>query len=407
MKILFLTQYCYPEPDFKQLYFAKELTKKGHVIEILTGYPNYPIGKVYTGYKNTWVTSEVIEGVKIIRVPLYAYHGSSKIKRVLNYFSFSFSSIFLGLFKVSRPDVIYAYHSPATISIPAIFYKFIFRSKILYDINDFWPDTLVSTGMVKNKSILKLVSLYCKFSYIFFDLINVVSIGYKKRLMEEGVEEKKISIIYNWPPPIKFDKGDAYYEYINNFDGYFTILYAGNIGKAQYLETIIEAAKEIQFTSSELKIRFIFIGSGNEKSKIKELIELNQLTNVVLIDSVPINEIGLFLEKADCLLLHLKKDKLFEITIPSKLFAYLSIGKPILSGVDGETNEIVLKSNSGCIFNSCDTNDLIKSIIILYNLNSEQLNQLGNNGKIYFNDNFSFENGVNSFDKLFNIMINN
>jgi glycosyltransferase involved in cell wall biosynthesis len=407
MRILFITQYCYPEPDFKQLYFAKELSKKGHVIEILTGYPNYPTGKVHAGYKNNWVKTEIIDGIKITRVPLYAYHGSSKVKRVINYFSFAVSSIFFGFFKVSRPDIIYAYHSPATIAIPAIFYKLIFRRKILYDINDFWPDTLLSTGMVKNKLILKLVSIYCRLTYKFFDQINVVSVGYKKRLMEEGVEEKKISLIYNWPPPIKYDKESTYYEYIENFKNNFTILYAGNVGKAQNMQTLIEVAKEIQLNSSDLKIRFILIGSGNEKPFISKLVNENNLTNVILIDLVPINEIGSFLEKADCLFLHLKKDKLFEITIPSKLFAYMSMGKPILSGVDGETNEIVYRSNSGFIFNSCDHVDLLNAIKKIRSLNTEKLNELGENGKSYFINNFSFIKGVDSFDKLFNKMINN
>jgi colanic acid biosynthesis glycosyl transferase WcaI len=393
MRILILTQLFSPEPDIKCLPLAKKLLSIGYEVEVLTGYPNYPVGKLYFGYKMSFVFKEYIEGIRVNRVPLYIDHSSSKIKRILNYLSFALSASFFGVFCINKPDIIYVYHAPATIAIPAILFKLIYRSKIFYDINDFWPDTLESSGMVKNKFVLQLVGIYCKFSYYFFDNINVVSKGFKDKLLKSGVPEKKISLIYNWSLPIRSENSELFRKFELIFKENFIIVYAGNIGKAQSLEVIIKAALQLNKNGIS-SIKFIILGEGIERENMqKQIVNLQLQDAIILTGQISALHVGKFLESADVLLLHLKKDALFEITIPSKLGAYFNTGKPILCGVSGETAELVKDSDSGLCFEPGNHIDLVNKIKSFFALDPIKRINMGTNGKEFYQRTLSFEIG--------------
>lgn len=400
MKILILSQFCFPEPDFKGLPFAKELKKQGFEVEILTGYPNYPGGKVYAGYKIKGVTSEHIDGIKITRVPLYANHSQSGVKRVLNYFSFAFSAALFGPFYIKKPQLIYAYHAPATIAIPAIIIKAIYGSKIVYDINDYWPDTLASTGMLNNKTVLRLIGWYGKITYKFFDHINVVTPGFKEKLLKVGVPSKKISVIYNWSLPIGSEMCNLYKSELDEMNRSFSVVYAGNMGKAQALEVIIYAAKQLQ-DRAITSIKFVLIGDGVELVNLKELARSYNLNNVTFVPKVPGKSIGCFLQQASVLLLHLKKDPLFEITIPSKLAAYLMIGKPVLNGITGNAKDMVELSKSGYNFEPENAAELVEKTLLLYNMSVSELKLMGTNGVDFYKNHISFEKGTREFIEIF------
>ena len=150
-----MTQWFDPEPTFKGLLFAKELISRGFEVEVITGFPNYPGGKLYDGYRMKLIQKEVIEGVSVTRLPLYPSHDKNKIGRVANYLSFAFSALIYGLFFAKRPAVIYAYHPPLTVGVSAAIINFFRRVPIVLDIQDMWPDTLKATGMIANSRILK------------------------------------------------------------------------------------------------------------------------------------------------------------------------------------------------------------------------------------------------------------
>ena len=198
MKIQIITQWFDPEPTFKGLLFAKELAKRGNNVEVITGFPNYPEGKVYDGYKISALQKEEIEGVNISRVALYPSHDSSPLKRTLNYLSFFASSLIYGLFIAKKTDVIYAYHPPLTTVLSAIIIGKLRRIPVVIDIQDLWPDTLKATGMINSNFALSLVSKICDFTYKQAKEIVVLSPGFKKLLVERGVPENKITVIYNW-----------------------------------------------------------------------------------------------------------------------------------------------------------------------------------------------------------------
>ena len=173
-RLLLLTQWFDPEPTFKGILFAKELNKLGFDVEVVTGFPNYPGGKVYKGYKIKIYQKEIIDGIKVIRLPLFPSHNKSKLGRVFNYVSFFISTTFYVIFFAKRPDFVYAYHPPLTVGLSAVLLKLIKKTPVLYDIQDMWPDTLKATKMVDSKLILNIISNLCIFIYKNVDHIVVL-----------------------------------------------------------------------------------------------------------------------------------------------------------------------------------------------------------------------------------------
>ena len=186
-----------PEPDIKLTPFGLELHKRGHSVEILTGFPNYPGGKIYEGFSLKTKQIDYKDGLKIIRVPWYLSHDGSATKRVVTYISMAISMSIMGPFLIQRPDVIYVYHPPATVAIPSILLKLIYRAPIVYDIQDLWPDTLKATGMLKSTLMLKAIGTYCKLCYKLVDHIAVLSHGFKRILISRNVKKDKITVVHN------------------------------------------------------------------------------------------------------------------------------------------------------------------------------------------------------------------
>jgi glycosyltransferase involved in cell wall biosynthesis len=401
MRILFLTQWFYPEPETKGLCFAKELAKNGHIVEVLTGFPNYPAGKIYKGYKVKLHSVENIDDVLVHRVPLFPSHDSSPVKRILNYLSFCISAMIIGLFVTKKADVIYAYHPPATIALPALLIKFIKRIPVVYDIQDLWPDTLSSTGMVNNNFIIRIVDYYCRLAYRFCDKIVVLSPGFKKKLLGRGVPEEKISVVYNWSLDLEEPS-----ESVGNlkkklgFNNDFIVMFAGNMGKAQKLGSVLDAALRVQ--KYDQNVKFVFIGDGVELEKLKLLKDSLNLNNTVFIGRVASSEIGNYLKSADVLLVHLRNDPLFEITIPSKVQAYLRIGKPILYCGNGDAAKLVVSAEAGIVCEAENSTDIMEKIMILYNLPESERIKMGHSGKNFYENELSLQMGTKKMIKLFN-----
>jgi len=347
-RVLIITQWFDPEPTFKGLLFSKELVARGFDVEVITGFPNYPGGKLYEGYRIKLFQKEMIEGVSITRVPLFPSHDKSKLGRIANYISFSFSSLIYGLFFARRPDVIYAYHPPLTVSVSALIIKLFRRVPVVLDIQDMWPDTLRATGMLSNSRLLGFISSICNVIYSFVTKIVVLSPGFKNLLIERGVPDSKIEIVYNWADEelLRNVTGEMP-EKISNLEG-FKILFAGNVGKAQSLNVILDAAHLLK--DEALKIHFLVLGQGLELDDLKIRANQLNLNNVHFLPAVLMEKVGDFLGSADALLIHLNSDPLFEITIPGKTQAYMAVGKPIIMGVNGDASNLVLRADCGICF---------------------------------------------------------
>ncbi|WP_137807885.1 glycosyltransferase family 4 protein [Pseudomonas sp. G(2018)] len=398
-RVLLMTQWFDPEPTFKGLVFARELVAQGFEVEVVTGFPNYPGGKLYAGYKIKPFQREVIDGVQITRVPLYPSHGQSGVGRVLNYISFAASLLLYCLFRAKKPDVIYAYHPPLTVGIAAALVRFFRRVPVVYDIQDMWPDTLKATGMFSSEKLLKVVSRVCDWVYRNVDQIVVLSPGFKRLLTERGVPSQKIDVIYNWcaedliqatstlPPP-NFPNSSK-----------FKILFAGNMGKAQSLDTVIAAAQLLREKASE--IAFIFLGGGVEVSRLEALAKAEGINNAHFLPGVSMTEVGAYLASADALLVHLKKDPLFTITIPSKTQAYMAAGKPILMSVDGDAAELVSNAGCGVVSESDNPQALADAILSLMRMTGAAREQMAENGRVFYQKELSLRVGVERFGEHF------
>jgi lipopolysaccharide/colanic/teichoic acid biosynthesis glycosyltransferase len=398
-RVLLLTQWFDPEPTFKGIVFARELVRQGFEVEVVTGFPNYPGGKVYPGYRIKWLQREVIDGVQVTRLPLYPDHGQSAVKRVLNYTSFAASALVYGLLFAKRPAVIYAYHPPLTVGVAAGLVRFFRRIPVVYDIQDMWPDTLRATGMLNNERALGIVALVCRWVYRRVDQIAVLSPGFKKLLEQRGVPEEKIEVIYNWADEASLTTPQG--KLPANFPppDKFRIVFAGNMGKAQALDAVLNAAVLLQHRGSA--VCFVLLGGGVEATRLEERAAELSLGNVVFLPPVPMTEVGTSLKAADALLVHLRKDPLFEITIPSKTQAYMAVGKPLLMAVDGDAADLIREARGGVIASSEDPQGLAAAAESLASMRPEALASMGARAQRHYNEHLSLQVGVERFGALF------
>lgn len=398
-RILLITQWFDPEPTFKGLAFARALLKQGFEVEVLTGFPNYPGGKVYAGYKIKWLQREQIEGVHITRVPLYPNHSQSPIKRVLNYVSFAVSVVIYGLFMAKRADVIYAYHPPLTVGVAASLIRWLRRTPLVYDIQDMWPDTLRATGMLGNERALAVVARACDWVYRRVDQIVVLSPGFKRLLMERGVPETKIDVIYNWADELALMSPTGCLPKDWPGADRFRIIFAGNMGKAQALDTVLEAASILKNRGS--RVSFVLLGGGVEVTRLNAKAKDLSLENVVFLPPVPMAEVGVILAAADALLVHLRKDPLFQITIPSKTQAFMAMGKPVLMAVGGDAAELISQSNGGILCDPENAQALAESAQKLAMTDARTLVSMGESGQAYYYEHLALDVGVQRFGDLF------
>lgn len=399
VRVLLLTQWFDPEPTFKGLAFARELLRAGFDVEVLTGFPNYPSGRLYPGYRVRLLQRETIDGVHVTRVPLYPSHDQSAVRRVLNYASFGLSSLVYSLFFAARPDVVYAYHPPLTVGLTATALRLFRGTPIVYDIQDLWPDTLRATSMVSHASLLRAVSALCNWVYRRVDRIVVLSPGLRRVLLDRGVPECKVSVIYNWADEAALAADTGCLP--ENFPGpeRFRIVFAGNMGKAQGLDTVLEAAARLQ--ARESRVTFVLVGGGIEVDRLKRQAIERGLENVRFLRPVPMSEVGALLRAADALLVHLRKDPLFEITIPSKTQAYMAIGRPLLLAVAGDAAQLVRDSGSGVVVEPGDPETIAIAADELARMPRTVLEEMGRRGSSYYAQYLAIGRGTAKFANLF------
>jgi len=398
-----MTQWFDPEPTFKGLLFARELVACGYEVEVITGFPNYPRGILYEGYRLKLIQKVMIDGVLVTRVPLFPSLDKSRLGRIVNYLSFAISSLLYGLFLAKRPDVIYAYHPPLTVGISALIIKLFRRIPVVLDIQDMWPDTLKATGMITNARLLGFVSKVCNLIYSSVTKIVVLSPGFKKLLINRGVSDSKIEIIYNWADEkvLRSTTNETPKE-LASIEG-FKVLFAGNVGQAQGLNVILDAA--LSFKDKVPKPQFLVLGRGLQLNEIKRRANDLNLDNVHFLAAVGMEEVGAFLGSVDALLIHLNSDPLFEITIPGKTQAYMAVGKPIIMGVSGDASNLVSRADCGVCFEPENSVALAAAVQGLMLQDPNDIQRLGKNAARFYDENLSVKVGVDSFVKVFNEVI--
>ena len=405
MRILFISHYFDPEPVVCGLAFPKELVKLGHEVEVLTGFPHYPGGKLYPGYKIKFFQKEIMDGIPVLRVPVYPSHDRSSIRRFLTYTSFGLSAAVIGPWVVRDADVAFVYHPPPTVWLPAWVIRLLHKTPFVYNVQDFWPDALASSTMVKSKLGLRFVDKCCRFIYKSADRIVAQSPGFKEELCKRGVQRDKIDIIYNWcdDSAIKPTEYDPALAKELGMAGKFNVLFAGGMGKGQALSAVLDAAVILK---DELQqVQFVFIGSGVEEDLLKDKVKNLNLKNVIFLKRRPKSEIGAVLSLADVLLVHLKDNLIHEITIPSKIQAYMNVKKPILIGAKGDATDLVMMAGAGLKCEPENPESIARAIRKLFAMPREELSAMGENGRKYYEGKLSLQVGAKRFVDVFNKVI--
>ena len=399
MKILFITQYFHPEPYFLGLPFAKELVRRGHSVEILTGFPCYPQGKLYDGYKIKFIYREIIEGIPVIRLPLYPSHDRSFLRRMMYYSTLSLSLSAIGPWIAKKADVAFVSQGPATLGLPAMIFKWFRRVPFVYNIQDMWPDAVANFGC--NKPAIWLLDRFCRYFYRSADRVVAQSPGIQRELCRRGVSSDKIEFIYNWcdETQIKPASYDPALAEKMKMKGKFNILHAGAMGKVQGLSSVIDAANILKDKRPE--IQFVFIGGGIERKNLEKKATDLQLKNVIFHDRVPPSEIGKIMALADVMLVHITDTFLHSIAIPSKIQAYLAVGKPIMAGVRGDAADLVIKANAGLQCQPENSEAIAATSEQFYNTPKDSLRQMGENAAIFYKSHLSLSIAAQKYVQVF------
>lgn len=390
MKILFLTQYFPPEtgaPQNRLHSLANYLTDFGAEVSVLTAMPNYPKTEVYEGYQGKKYLKEQDGKLTIHRSWIYVSKSKGVIPRLLNYFSFVFTALWVGLVKLKKHDVIICESPPLFLGITAMLLKLFKGSKLVFNVSDLWPESAEKLNIINNKFLLgisyKLERLIYKKSNLVSGQTQGIISNINERfpdipihLIRNGIDTKQFNVRGN---------GKPFRAKHQISEDAFVVAYAGIIGHAQGLEIITEAAKQL---IQEKNIVFMMVGDGPVKPQLLEIANEYKLNNITFINSVPRKEMPDVIDACDCYVTPLRKNDLFLGAIPSKIFEPLYFGKPVLLGVDGEAKQLFVDEGKCALHFEPENATALVEAIVRLNSDKELYLQLGKNGQQYVSTNF-------------------
>lgn len=401
MRILLINNLFSPEPNhLKGLAFARELQRRGHYVHVLTSFPNYPAGKLYPGYRMRWVLHETLEGVPITRVAMYPSHDASAIRRILNYVSTGLSQAVRALIMRERFDVCHVYMGPITLMWPARVLQRLRGTRVVADVQDPWPESVADSGMLKSGLALRLLEGVCRRSYHWADRALAVSPGVKRLLCDRGIDPDTVDVVYNWcdesqstgGPPQDIPAGILAPQAFN-------VVYAGNLGTLQGLDTVLDAAGLL--AGKGLAARFVLIGGGVEVERIKQRIRTERLDNVHVVPRMPAQQVNAILARSDVLLIHLARSRLSRVAIPQKVQAYLAAGRPILLAVEGDSLDLFRQTGAGLTCEPQNAAALAETVERYMELDDVHREEMGRRGLQFYRDSMCFEKGVDRMEKIF------
>lgn len=387
MKLLIVSQYFWPE-EFRVNDLAADLVLRGHEVTVLTGNPNYPQGKFYKNYGFRFSREEKF-GVKILRVPLFARGNASGFRLALNYLSFALNGClrvpFIG--KEFDACIVFAI-SPITAVYPALLHKFMYGTKVNLWVQDLWPESVSSAGKLNTSFTTRILTSVVKHIYRSSSKILVQSEAFIPSLLEKGVPTQKIRYVPNWAEDLFLDDSVIQpTKFAEIMPSGFKVMFAGNIGEAQDFDSVVQAA---DLTRDFPDIKWIIVGDGRKRPWVESEIErLGLKETVFLLGRYPLEDMPSFFSHADIMLLSLKEDEIFSLTIPSKIQSYMAFGKPIAGMLNGIGAKVIRDSECGYTADAGDFNALANNVIQAYQQESNVLASMGQKGKNYYHDNFS------------------
>ena len=397
MKILIVSQYFWPE-NFRLNDLCREFVLRGHDVTVLTGKPNYPRGKIFAEYIINPDQFSSYNGVKIKRVPIIP-RGNTKKSLILNYISYMFSASIYGfwLLRNHKFDTVFVCQlSPATVAVPGLVMSKFRRVPLVMWVLDLWPDSLEAVGIIKNKRILNIISAGMRTIYNNCKIVFVQSQSFENRIKTVVSPNTQVLYVPTWAED-EFSVKNSRDNKLPNLKNEFVITFAGNIGKAQDLDCILNTAKILK---TQPNIKFWIIGDGRDFSRAKNLVKKYNLTETVkLLGHHPLEKMPEFYEKSNALLVTLQDRPIFAATVPGKLQSYLSYGKPIIGAINGDARSIIETSESGVCVSAGDHEALAHAVLEVSKLSHEQQKQLGENGIKFYRRNFAKTTVIDKFEK--------
>lgn len=391
MRILFVTQWFEPEPAFKGATFAAALKAQGHDVEVATGFPNYPGGKLYPGFRIRPYRREVIGGIVTHRLALWPSHNSSSLGRIANYVSFFLTTLIFGLLRGGRYDLVYVYHPPVTPAAAAAIFCAVHRKPLVMEIQDLWPDSVSASGMVGG-SVTRILGRVCAFVYRRATMIVPQSDRMLDRLRDRGVPAEKLRRIYNWATYSRGADAALPGTVEDAFRNRFNVVYGGNLGQAQALDGLVDAA--VHAGERVPAIHLHLFGNGIERERLAAHIARVGSSQVTLHGPVDRRVMDRIFDRADVLAVQLKRDPLYAITIPSKVQHYLACGRPIVAGLTGEAADLLRSCGAALICPPGDVAALAAAIVQLAEMPADKRNRMGERGRNFYEAELGFDRAI-------------
>ena len=388
MRILIVSQYFHPE-NFRVNDLAIWLVNRGHEVTVLTGIPNYPSGRFFSGYGLYKRRHETWQGVEIIRVPLVPRGKGGGLRLAVNYISFAFIASLLGMLRLRKDyDVIFVHEpSPITVGIPAIVMSKRMQAPILFWVLDLWPESVTATGVVRAPWALGMLTRLTRWIYGHCEKVLVASRAFIPRVKAMGVADDRIAYFPNWAEEVFIPNTAAESPAI--LPSGFRVMFAGNIGVAQDFPAILDAAERLKGYSD---IQWIVLGDGRMAGWVREEVARREIgATVHLIGSYPPELMPRFFAHADAMLVSLKPDPVFSLTVPAKLQAYMACGRPIIAMLDGEGARIVTEAGAGVTCPAGDGQALAEAVLSMSRLPSKTRAVMSRQAHAYSIANFERE----------------
>lgn len=392
MRLLIVSQYFWPE-SFIINDLVAELARQGHAVEVLTGKPNYPAGKMFDGYAASGCAVECFgPGVPVFRVPLRPRGSGGATNLALNYLSFAWNGLRYGrrLCAGRGFDAILVFApSPITAAIPAVWLKWRLRSHLAIWIQDLWPESLKATGFVRNRALLSIVGWMVNGIYACADTLLVQSRGFVAPIARRVRAERIVYYPNCFPDTgglaVDISLPESLLQQLSALD---CIVFAGNIGTAQAVGTLLEAAARLQ---NRPRFRLVMVGSGSQLGWLEREIDRRGIDNVVLAGRFSPDSMPAIFSRAMGLVVTLKQEEIFAYTIPSKIQAYLAAGRPIIASLDGEGARVIEEAGAGLTCPAEDAAALARCMERLLDMSSASRDALGRAGRDYYLEHFEME----------------
>lgn len=403
-KILFVCQYFYPE-TFRGNDIAFHLAEEGHDVHVVTGIPNYPKGKFFPGYGLFKKRHEVINGVRVTRLPLVPRGEDNKIMLMLNFFSFFIVGWFWMIFHAlwHKYDLVFCQQlSPVMMSSPAVLYKKIRHVPLYTWVLDLWPESLAAAGGINNKYILGFFNLFVKSEYKNSDKILTSSKSFDQSILKYGDYKDKVIYYPQWSDGasnasgLNFALPEKLQELSSNGD--FIVMFAGAVGEAHGMECNMQAALK---TKEYKNIKWVIVGDGRRLDWVRSFVKENGIEETVItLGRFPSETMPLFFEKADVMLVSLTDSPLFNMYSPAKIASYMAAERPIIAALNGEGGEVIKAAECGWNVKAGDSDGLAKLVIALSQTDKQELAVKGQKGKAYYDKFFTKDECLKKLDEI-------